>query len=149
MSVAARRLPGTLCRMVFFMNGLGNGITVSGSVRRSKPSLGNRRLQWSAARGTASLSSRQSRAPSHRAFQGRVVQAGQWLRFAPHSVPSFSVDPRCCVGAVQRQSHKARVTVQRPCPPFGRMRHNLAAHRTRASGRASQPSSAARRWLPR
>jgi len=54
-----------------------------------------------------------------------------------------------CLGAVQTASHKAGVTVQRSGSSFGPMRHNLAAHRTRASVGALQRSSAARQWLPR
>jgi hypothetical protein len=132
--------------MVILMNG--TVIAVNGFVRRCKPSCIERRGSWSATRGSALPSSRQPRKHSDQRSQLSALPAGSRLRSTPIALPSFSA-PRCRLGAVQRASRKAVFTVRAAASPFGPMRHNPAAQRTRASGGALQRSAGARRWLPR
>jgi hypothetical protein len=126
-----KRYGDMVASMVASMNG--RAVPVSAFVQRWKPSPIERCGQWFAARASA-RAARQSRALLLQRFQ----------------VPSFSAGPRCCVGARQRWSRKARIGERASPPPFGSLRHNLAAHAdARGSAGAMQRSSRARRWPPR
>jgi len=113
--------------MVFLMNG--DGIAVSGFVRRCTPSRIERRHPWSAARGSALPSSCQPQRHSDQRCQRGALPGGSRLRSTPIALPSSSADPHCYVGALQSASHKAGITVQRSGSAFGAMRHNLAVVR--------------------